>query len=144
MTTRLTTAWASAITPLCLKAMRRAFHQVRKCLTTCHSLIKAPRGMSWMTRVLTQTPTQRKPPTMYEAQRSRGLFELLLVQYIAYLTCILSTTCSYCNMQTHIAHPRTIQQASEIQYRVHCCTGHSPSSNRPPASSSDLTQTDHG
>ena len=104
MTTRLTmTTWASATTPRCLKTMRRAFHRVRKCLTTYHSLIKARHGMGWMTLVSTQMETQIKPPTprMYEARRSRTLFELLLVQYFAYITCILSTTCSFCSMRTH-------------------------------------------
>jgi hypothetical protein len=74
---------ATTPTPTCQDTvtMRRASRQVRKCPTTCHSLIKTRHGTRWMTLIMTQTRTrtQRKLPIpwMCEARRRTGLFELL-------------------------------------------------------------------
>jgi hypothetical protein len=84
MTThRLTTmARVSATTPTCQDTvtMRRASRQVRKCPTTCHSLIKTRHGTRWMTLITTQTQTRRnlRISWMCEARHRRGLlFDLL-------------------------------------------------------------------
>jgi len=119
MTTHRLTSMAqvSAITLRCQDTVTtcKAFRQARKCLTTCHSLIKAQHGTRWMTLIMTQTQmqTSRKLPIswMCEARRRRGLFfELLFGPVTVHCIPHLYTTihCSHCSMRTRIAHPRTI------------------------------------
>src|SRR5713226_6339060 len=86
--------------------IRRAFRQVRKSLTTCHSLITARRGMRWTTLIMTQTQTPTKLSTSWTCgtRRRIGLFCIAFFgpvqyEYLAYLTCILSITCSHCSMR---------------------------------------------
>jgi hypothetical protein len=84
MTTRRLTTMArvSATTHTCQDTvtMWRASRQVRKCLTTCHNLIKTWHGTRWMILIMTQTQTQtlRHLPIswMCEARRRRGLLFL--------------------------------------------------------------------